>query len=201
MTAAHCVVNKDVSTLKVRVGEHDTSTEAETSWTRTLNVLKIIPHPAYNSATNENDIALVRTKITLNENVDVVCLPFSLKQEKFSSNEVVVAGWGSTEFGGPKSNILQKVDLDTISNDECTLSYPNLTSDMICTKTEDKDTCQSDSGGNLYYTNPSNSLLYSIGIVSGGLGCAGANPSLNTRVTSYLDWIVANTPEAKFCNV
>lgn len=201
MTAAHCVVNKDVSELKVRVGEHDTSTEAETSSTRTLNVLKIIPHPAYDSTTNENDIALVRTKISLNENVDVVCLPFSLKQETFSSNTVAVAGWGSIEFGGPKSKILQKVDLNTIPNAECAQSYPNLTPDMICTKTLDKDTCQSDSGGNLYYSNPSNSLLYSIGIVSGGYGCAGPTPSLNTRVTSYLDWIVANTPEAKFCNV
>jgi len=51
-------------------------------------------------------------------------------------------GWGITEFGGPKSDTLQKVDLNVISLKKCNDSYGDVTNDNICTYTPGKDTCQ-----------------------------------------------------------
>lgn len=201
MTAAHCVVGKDKRLFKIRVGEHDTSAALETSYTQTLPIYDFIPHANYNPTTSENDIALIRTKITLNENVGVVCLPWTLANNQFPSDDVIAAGWGTLEFGGPLSPVLQKVDLKTKTNEACGSSYPSLTSSMICTYEEDKDTCQYDSGTSIYYSHPENSLLYAIGVVSGGVGCGGSNPSINTRVTSFLDWILTKTPGATFCRI
>ena len=201
MTAAHCVVGKTPADIRVLVGEHDTSTAADTSFTQTLAALDIIVHESYNSLTAANDIALVRTKITLNENVDVVCLPWVLRDQTFPMDPVTAAGWGTTEFGGPKSRILQKVGLTTISNQECVMQIPNLVASSLCTLTPNKDTCQFDSGNSLFYQNPSSSRVYSVGVVSGGFGCAGSKPSINTRVTSYLDWIRRRATGAVFCSV
>jgi hypothetical protein len=41
------------------------------------------------------------------------------------------------------SPFLQKVDVDIISNSECSLAYPIIvTSRMLCAYTESKDACQ-----------------------------------------------------------
>lgn len=42
---------------------------------------------------------------------------------------------------------------------------------------------------------------YSIGVISGGDGCASSKGGLNTRVTSQLDWIEANTYSELFCKL
>lgn len=203
MTAAHCVASANTN-WKVVLGEHDISTTTETSFTQIVSVYEIIIHSQYNTVSGENDIALLRTgPIAMNENVGIVCLPWTLRPELFPANTVTAAGWGTLEFGGPVSKILQKVDLQTIGNTECATVHPNLKSSMICTSTAagQKDTCQGDSGGSLFYTKPANSLLYSIGVVSQGEGCALNKPSINTRVTSYLDWILSKATGAYFCAV
>lgn len=193
LTAAHCVAGKQVSDLKVLVGEHDFSTATETTFTQTITVLDIIPHASYNSATNENDIALVRVKkMTFNENVGSVCLPFTLTGQAWTSDSVTAAGWGTTSFGGTTSKVLQKVELQTVADKLCTNT-------MICTYTEDKDTCQYDSGGSLFYTK--NSKVYAVGVVSSGIGCAGSTPSVNAKVSAHLDWIKSKAVGATFCNV
>lgn len=196
VTAAHCVVGHSLTGWNVIVGEHDLSTELESKFRQNLTILNVIPHSQYNSATSENDIALIRTSpININENVGVVCLPWTLRNNNFANVDVVAAGWGSVGFGDPLSKILQKVDLMT---SDCPQGS---TSSMICTFKTGKDTCQHDSGTSLFYTNPTNNLLYSIGVVSNGKGCAGSTASLNTRVTSYLDWIISHASGALFCAV
>lgn len=51
-----------------------------------------------------------------------------------------------------------------------------------------------DSGGPLLWQNPKTSNMVLVGIISGGLGCATGEPSINTRVESYVDWIKYVTP-------
>lgn len=77
----------------------------------------------------------------------------------------------------------------------CQTDLPNerILGSNICTYTPGKDTCQFDSGGPLLWMNPSNRRLYLTGIVSFGVGCGSDNPAVNTRVSSYLDWIVSKT--------
>lgn len=59
------------------------------------------------------------------------------------------------------------------------------------------DACQRDSGGNLYWTY--SSRQYTVGIVSYGKDCASKYPSVNTRVTFYLNWIEQQLPGLFFC--
>lgn len=42
---------------------------------------------------------------------------------------------------------------------------------------------------------------YSIAVTSGGKGCASSSPTLNIRVTEYLNWILSYANGATFCNV
>lgn len=200
MTAAHCV-SSNAENLKVVVGEHQVSTATETSFTQVLAIKSIIIHDQYKPATGDNDIALVRTEIKLNENVGVVCLPFAIRNNTFPANEVIAAGWGTLDFGERLSDTLQKVDLTTVTDTECKKYFADLPSSSICTYREGKDTCQHDSGGSLYLPNAANNRVYSIGIVSRGEGCAGSKPSVSTRVTSELDWILKKATGATFCQI
>ncbi|CAD1476422.1 unnamed protein product, partial [Heterotrigona itama] len=99
-------------------------------------------------------------------------------------------GWGTTDFGGPTSDILQKVTVSVLTNQQCSKTYPNVTTNQICTYAEDKDSCQMDSGGPVLWQNPTTRRLVLIGIISLGRGCAIA-AGLNTKVGSYIDWIVS----------
>lgn len=56
-----------------------------------------------------------------------------------------------------------------------------------------------DSGGPLLYTTESNRIAFLTGIISFGQGCATKYPGVSVRVTSYLNWIIQNTPGANYC--
>lgn len=109
-----------------------------------------------------------------------------------------VAGWGTTEFGGPRPTVLKKVSLQVTTNSYCANSLGSTVySSQVCTYTPGKDTCQYDSGGNLFYRVD---RFFTIGIVSNGIGCGQNTPTVNTRITSYLSWILANSPGATYCS-
>lgn len=63
----------------------------------------------------------------------------------------------------------------------------------MCTFTPDKDACQFDSGGPLLWFNRENNRLFITGIISSGIACNTDNPGINTRVTSFLEWIASET--------
>jgi hypothetical protein len=63
---------------------------------------------------------------------------FSLRSTSFAGEKVEAVGWGTLEFGGPKSNKLQKVELDCISNTACASQMTNITATNICTQTPGK---------------------------------------------------------------
>lgn len=52
-------------------------------------------------------------------------------------------------------------------------------------------------GGPLLFLD--NNIIFHVGIVSFGFACASNKPSVNTRVTSYLDWIQQNTLSTIYC--
>lgn len=119
----------------------------------------------------------------------------------FVGRKVEAIGWGTIQFGGPVSTKLLKVFLDVVHLSQCETAFPNrIISSQVCTLTQGKDTCSYDSGGPLLFSDSAgNNLLYQIGITSYGEACATNRPSVSTRVVSYLDWIQANTPNARFC--
>lgn len=76
--------------------------------------------------------------------VGPVCLPFFYPNADFSGVDVTATGWGTTEFGGRKSDYLQKVDLTVLKNDDptCKEPYPTIQDSQMCTYKDGKDTCQ-----------------------------------------------------------
>lgn len=160
-------------------------------------------HPYYDDHTKQNDIAVLKTQqfITFSLDVGPVCLPFRYSSTSFTGASVTALGWGTLEFTGPKSNTLQGVNLTVISNKDCSLKATDqpIFDSQICTYTPHKDACQSDSGGPLLWMDPSTKRTQLLGAISYGMGCATEIPSVNTRVSSFLSWIVSVTPGEEYC--
>ncbi|KAL9702320.1 hypothetical protein quinque_005838 [Culex quinquefasciatus] len=198
LTAAHCVDNTpSPDRIQALVGDHNYRNGLDTPYSRLYDIDSIVWHENYVASTRDNDIAVLKTTVDMEwtRGVGPVCLPFNYWYYDFNTLQVDVAGWGTTSFGGPQSTTLLKTTLDVIANGNCPVQYVN--SKKICTFTPGKDTCQFDSGGPLYLRGVQR--MYTIGIVSYGGACAAATPSVNTRITAYLDWIQTKTPGATYC--
>lgn len=65
------------------------------------------------------------------------------RQDQFVNRYVDAAGWGTLSFGGSASNVLQKVTLQVISNNDCARFYGNrITVGLMCTYMPNRDACQ-----------------------------------------------------------
>lgn len=140
----------------------------------------------------------------------------------FDNQIVEIAGWGTTAFGGSSSNQparLQKTTVTTLSNGACksmddspSFAASHVTEAILCTySTTGQDACQMDSGGGLMWRNErwgagkggggggGDGRLYLVGVISYGWQCGRNTPGFNTRVTNYLNWIIANSRGANFC--
>jgi len=188
LTAAHCKTS--ISRFQVVVGEHDVSKgdgEQKISPSRWIN------HPSYNGNTQDNDFAIIKlgSPAVFSEGVSPVCLPSA--STNYDSNVATVTGWGTLSSGGSQPNILQKVDVNTMTNAKCSgsdtaYSASDITANMICAQDAGKDSCQGDSGGPM--VTKEGSYYSIIGVVSWGFGCAQANaPGVYSRVTNQLSWI------------
>ncbi|CAG0898076.1 unnamed protein product [Darwinula stevensoni] len=192
--------------LVVRLGEHDLSDPYETI-TEIFNVTQTIPHPNWRSGlsrTNYHNIALLRLdrEVSFRPISFPACLP--TKEDTLSlgrKSTPIVAGWGTTSFGGKESNILQKAKAPLIDPSKCEevvsrynflkRIYPNgMMGQVLCAGGAGQDLCQGDTGGPLMLPRDGEKCQYNvIGIVSTGVGCGGDFPGFYTQVSSYLDWI------------
>ncbi|MCL4168653.1 UNVERIFIED_CONTAM: hypothetical protein GTU68_008266 [Idotea baltica] len=155
-----------------------------------LDVARIIPHEDFNAVTRRNDIALLAlaTPFSLGDFVQPIPLPAPLQN---TTGDCVLTGWGDVAEDGPNPDVLQKLTLPVISDQECRQDYLSLeiADSMICAGVPEggKDACQGDSGGPLACQG------YLGGIVSWGEGCAEPGyPGVYTEVAYFVDWIEAN---------
>jgi len=201
LTAAHCLNDLTAKNIAIVVGEHNLVTSSETNATKVYKVMRTTLHPLYVKNKNDYDIAIITIYGTLNYTNEIgpVCLPFQHNQDSFGGSFVDVLGWGTMEFAGETSNTLQKVKLSVTTNLICKKFYPDLQYRQICTFAEGKDACQFDSGGPVLWQNPTTKRLVLVGIISYGSFCASSQPGVNTRVGSFIDWIVQVTPGAQYC--
>lgn len=166
-----------------------------------MNIVQIVRHSQYNAQTAANDIAVLTTAsdIIYTRGVGPTCLPFSYTSDFFNDKVLTAVGWGSLAFASPLSPVLRQVQLNVISNSNCaSRGFPNLVGSQLCTFSSGRDTCQTDSGGSLYYKT---TRSFAVAIISFGVACATQTPSVNTRINSFLTWIQQNTPNAQFCNL
>ena len=139
-----------MTTSQVLLGEHDYSTAGETDMQR-MNVMKIENHPDYNSATTNNDFAVLKLKNAVDfcahPHIRPICLPTDTS-EKFAGVEAIVTGWGTTSSGGSLSSSMLEVTVNVLSNNQCKNDYSYsssmITSEMLCANVEGggKDSCQ-----------------------------------------------------------
>lgn len=201
LTAAHCVYQKEASSITVRAGEWDTRTESETLPYQEQQVKEIIIQPNYNSAVQFNDIGLLVLEQPFkgDENVQLICLP--PQGATFSDNNCIATGWGKANFlSDTYQVILKKVELPMVSHSECQAALRRtrlgknyrLHNSFTCAGGEDGlDTCTGDGGSPLMCPFPdSESRFYQAGIVAWGIGCGTAGvPGVYVKNSMFTGWI------------
>jgi len=198
VTAAHCVTNHDnevyaPAEIRVTLGEYDRTKVDGTE--QLINISEVIPHPAYNAQSNDNDIALLHlaAPATLGNGVGVI-LPVTTPTDDalvVQGAQAMVTGWGATREGGAIATQLMEALTPIVTNADCSLSYGTITDNMLCAGYVEggKDACQGDSGGPLVVPTPDGSWKLA-GVVSFGYGCARANfYGVYTRVANYVPWM------------
>jgi len=189
LTAAHCFAPSPVlQNHEILVGIHDVGKPVYGE--QRYGAQKIFIHEAYNTNTQENDVAIIRLSrpVTISDTVNVICLPGA--EAKNVNDTLWVAGWGTMSFQGSVSPVLKQTSLHHMPTD-CPRVYGNFNNQkQMCAGAHGggRDTCQGDSGGPLMYE--SNGQWFLNGIVSFGFECArDGYPGVYTRVSYYLPWI------------
>ena len=190
LTAAHCVINKNTTTVKVLAGHTRLSEAAQNDL---LSISQIVIHPAYNQFTLDSDLALLE----LSEEARLTSVQtighYSLNDRP--GINATALGWGDTSsvvFDFPDT--LQVVDLPLVGNELCAERTRFITDNMLCAgfSTGIKDTCTGDSGGPLVVFDEVSQRWFQVGITSFGVGCeAQGGYGGYTRVKNFSDFISA----------
>ncbi|XP_072539162.1 serine protease 27-like [Salminus brasiliensis] len=193
LTAAHCFTDTDTSNLVVYLGKQTLEGPNPNQVQR--RVRQVIRHPNYVSATNDNDITLLRldTSVTFTNYIIPVCLAASGSSFP-AGTKSWITGWGNIAEGVPlpSPGQLQEAQVPIVDSNQCAklMKSAKITSNMICAglRQGGKDTCQGDSGGPM--VSKKGSVWIQSGVTSFGFGCAQPNlPGVYTRVTQYQSWI------------
>ncbi|XP_054277763.1 transmembrane protease serine 9-like isoform X2 [Macrosteles quadrilineatus] len=182
LTAAHCVYNKPLKSLRFRAG---TTVRGDGG---TLHPIRFyIYHDLYRTDTLDYDLALVNVKVPFRFGPKIK--PISLPRSPPVEHELaIVSGWGYLEkeqLRKPKNLVAAEVYIR--SWDDCKKLYPQLTRRMLCAGEDDIGFCSGDSGGPL--TRPNMEL---VGIVSWLYNCGDDLPGVYTNVSSMLPWITSS---------
>ncbi|XP_066991487.2 serine protease snake [Anabrus simplex] len=202
LTAAHCTVTSKGSPVLVRLGELNLKRSDDGAEPRDYTITSIVRHPHYKAPAKYYDIALIRLaqQVQFTKFIRPACL---FAEDNFPVNKTIATGWGQIAYAEKQSDVLLKVALDIINNDQCNRMYRSsvgtqalpqgITSSMMCAGVlrGGKDTCHGDSGGPIQISSGQNKCIYYvIGITSFGKFCAAENaPGVYTRVSAFLPWI------------
>jgi len=185
ITATHCTFNRNQANFQILPGQSDIrETHA------LVPVAQVIQHPDYDDWTIENDIDVLKLAAPLSFGPGIQAIPLPVPGHNVpSGNMCDLTGWGTLEWGTSQfPNILQHVLVPAMTNVECQAIYVNedIIPSHICAGAVGTDACQGDSGGPLAYNG------VHVGIVSWGYFCAREYPTVYTRVSEFLGFILSN---------
>lgn len=202
LTAAHCLNDKRIEEVTVRLGEFHFGWPNNDRRDHDVEAIQL--HEKFNKTSFDNDIAVIKLsdradmsdRAGRSGNIWPICLPPPGVQ--LENKNGYVAGWGKTSHGGYPSEVLLDANLPIWRRDECEQVF-HIRQDPIdyryqfCAGPKDggEDACDGDSGGPLMYKMESGRWAV-VGIVSWGIDgkCAVAGqPGVYTRVSAYSDWI------------
>ena len=183
LSAAHCLCPVD---LKLKPKDVNVATGTVLiSGGNIYPVEKIILHEKYHVP--DNDIALLKTSkdIQFDEFTQPISLPIS-SQQIYSRG--VASGWGLTSEDSGLSRNLQYLEVDVLSNEDCTqnmngVGWPIDRTNICTASPKGQGLCSADSGGPLVSDNQL------IGVLSWGPPCGSGGPDVFARVAEYKDWI------------
>ncbi|XP_017022065.1 trypsin beta-like [Drosophila kikkawai] len=181
ITAAHCVLEENPSSLTVRVGS-----SLSNSGGQLVKVSRFIAHEDYHWPKDfSHDLAVIRLQRPLRFNKRVNNIPLA-SSSPAAGTPALVSGWGTIGWRWPTSRSLLSVTLPIVDHFSCWKAYNgNITDDMICAAAPGRDACSGDSGGPLV----SNGQL--VGIVSFGAECAHPKyPGVYADVAKLRPWIL-----------
>jgi len=188
VTAGHCCDGQSASRLGVRVGNHHLYEDDPDQ--EDIAVAKVILHEDYDSWTINNDICLLELESMADFGSSVIgAIGLPTDGEEYSSGTMcTVSGWGTTSEGGSLAQVLMKVDVPVVSDDDCRGAYgqEDIADSMICAGLDagGKDSCQGDSGGPFMCGNQLS------GVVSWGYGCAEPGfPGVYTQTSYFIGWL------------
>ena len=224
LSAAHCheegvrITRVRVGVTRVEGGEQDTYRvrgrrgNSSVGDPQLVEVSRAIVHPGYakdKHGVTLNDLVLLelKTPVKFGPLVQPICLAAG---EGLNRGASTVMGWGvanKNDLSSPhvaSQNHLQWVNLDILSDSECTEAYKKLKPaeedsgirlnpaiHLCAGRQVGVDSCSGDSGGPLVartgYGRRARSYL--VGVVSGGPECAMGFAGYYAKMSSYVQWV------------
>ncbi|XP_044187024.1 chymotrypsinogen A-like [Thunnus albacares] len=153
-------------------------------------VSNIIKHSKYNSASKDNDIALLELKstVTFNDYIQPVCLAAS--DSTFSNGlNTWITGWSKKPQ--PQTTLME-LKVPVVGNEQCKkeVTGTDITDNMICAglSAEKKGFCEGDIGGPMVLKTESHWVQ--AGVMNFGKDCPNPKlPGVSARVSKYESWI------------
>jgi len=210
LTAAHCVASlsaKEQSETEVVIGVDDLDKVRDEN---VYKVEKIVVRDGYSiPQVSGRDLALIQLSRNYNGPIARLSLEGASDPQTPPGAQVRVAGFGLTAASGALtgyrtpdgrfyeagSRRLLETLVPTVSEMQCREHYrgQKIEAEQVCAGLEEggRDSCNGDSGGPLVAYDR-NRCPYQIGIVSWGIGCAGAkNYGVYTRVSYHATWLTS----------
>ena len=198
LTAAHCLEDYNVASLKAVIGELNLATAFNSGTAEILNIDWRVRHHEYHDVKFYSDIAILHLA-TPSTKTPITRLTQSELDNLAAGTVVRAMGWGLTVDGGDSSDlpdVLQQADLELQSDSTCQSLYGEQSISgywdrSLCAGLDDgsKDSCQGDSGGPLVYKNANDEWVL-VGLVSWGVGCGVAGDyGVYSEVSAFADWI------------
>ncbi|KAJ3649456.1 hypothetical protein Zmor_021197 [Zophobas morio] len=163
----------------------------------TSNASEIIVHEDFDPQIAASDIGLIKldTPLKFDENTAAVGLA---EEELGADVTFTISGWGHVSDGSTElTEVLNYVDLVTISNDDCQGFYGNsIRPEMVCATSgtdETRSSCSGDSGGAAVVNADSDPVQVAIVSFVSFTGCEMGAPSGYTRTAYFRDWIKDKT--------
>jgi len=195
LSAAHC--DGGVFTNNVIVAAYQKWWGQASGSAERRSIVDRVVHPEYDSMTLANDFMVMK----LNNPVDIPIININADPE-FPAEDatLTVVGFGAVFEGGWGPRILQEVDVQHVSQEQCNEEYDGdiIEDVMLCAGVVGggKDSCQGDSGGPIVQK-VDDDLHVQVGVVSWGRGCARDGYSgVYSRTSGAKDWL-----KSKICEL
>ncbi|XP_043651457.1 spaetzle-processing enzyme [Drosophila teissieri] len=211
LTAGHCLERSGYELRRVRLGEHDTTSNPDCTEVNgrrkcaaaylEMDVQLAIRHKDYMVIDHRpyNDIGLLRLRfpVRYTDAIKPICIQlgsYEFSNPSFDNYTLQVAGWGLTLWEG-YSNVLLRAHVTGRKPDKCPPSLGLNEDTQICAGgLGGRDTCKGDSGSPLMAAmgRADEEFVYLAGITSYGYNECGSGPAAYTKTSKFLQWIQWN---------